>query len=131
MPISDLSLFGTLRARMHYHQARQDVLAQNVAHADTPGYRPVDMEPFEMQMAAGSSFPVTLARTQAAHISGGTGGDGFRSGRMGPFEIRPQGNAVNLEDQMMKVAQNQIDHQAATALYGRSLGLLNMAFGRR
>ena len=35
--------------------------------------------------------------------------------------MRPTGNAVNLEDEMMKVAANQMDYQAVTALYTRSL----------
>ena len=38
---------------------------------------------------------------------------------------------MNLEDEMMKVAANQMDYQAATALYTRSLGLLKTAIGRR
>jgi flagellar basal body rod protein FlgB len=40
-------------------------------------------------------------------------------------------NAVNLEDEMLKVAANQMDFQAATTLYTRSLGLLKTAIGKR
>ncbi len=45
--------------------------------------------------------------------------------------MRPAGNAVNLEDEMMKVAANQMDHQAAISLYSRSMGLLKTAIGKR
>ena len=45
--------------------------------------------------------------------------------------MRPAGNAVNLEDEMIKVAANQMDYQAATTLYTRSLGLLKTAIGKR
>ena len=45
--------------------------------------------------------------------------------------MRPTGNAVSLEDEMLKVAANQMDYQAATALYARSLGLLKTALGKR
>ena len=38
---------------------------------------------------------------------------------------------MNLEDEMMKVAANQMDYQAATSLYSRSLGLLKTALGKR
>jgi flagellar basal-body rod protein FlgB len=38
---------------------------------------------------------------------------------------------VNLEDEMIKVAANQMDYQAATTLYSRSLGLLKTAIGKR
>ncbi len=44
---------------------------------------------------------------------------------------RPAGNAVNLEDQMLKVSANQMDYAAATSLYSRSLGLLKTAIGKR
>ena len=46
------------------------------------------------------------------------------------YETRPSGNSVNLEDEMLKVAQNQMDYQAATGLYSKSLGLLKTAIGR-
>jgi len=45
--------------------------------------------------------------------------------------VRPGGNAVNLEDEMMKVAANQMDYQAATSLYSRSMGLFRVALGKR
>ena len=38
---------------------------------------------------------------------------------------------VSLEDEMMKVASNQMDYQAATTLYSRSLGLVKTALGKR
>ncbi len=47
------------------------------------------------------------------------------------YEVRPAGNAVNLEDEMLKVASNQMDYQAATALYSRSMGLFKTALGKR
>ena len=51
--------------------------------------------------------------------------------RSGKYEVRPAGNAVNLEDEMIKVAANQMDHQAAISLYSRSMGLLKTAIGKR
>ena len=38
MQIGGLSLFQALGDKMRWHQARQGVLAENVANADTPGY---------------------------------------------------------------------------------------------
>jgi flagellar basal-body rod protein FlgB len=46
------------------------------------------------------------------------------------YEVRPTGNAVNLEEEMMKVAGNQMDYQTASALYTRSLNLLKTALGK-
>jgi flagellar basal-body rod protein FlgB len=72
-----------------------------------------------------------MARTDAHHL-GGDGGapSGFQSDSSMNFEIRPGGNAVSLEDQMLKVAANQMDYQAATTLYARGLGLIKTALGK-
>jgi len=55
---------------------------------------------------------------------------GFTDFQLLELESRPGGNAVSLEEQMMKVAANQMDFQAATTLYRRSLGLIKTALGR-
>lgn len=137
MAITDISLLSALRTRMQWHQERQRLLSENVANADTPNFRPRDLVPPRFQPAAtatsnaGFSQRVTLARTDAAHLAPSAGGTNFGTGRKAGYEVRPTGNAVNLEDEMMKVAANQMDYQAATTLYSRSLGLLKTAIGKR
>ena len=128
------NLMQALKTRMHWHQSRQKLLAENVANADTPNYRARDLAPPEFGRSQ-SSLPagVTLVRTAAGHLGGSTasGTGPFQLDRKGTYEVRPAGNAVTLEDEMMKVANNQMDYQAATTLYTRSLGLLKTAIGRR
>ncbi len=51
--------------------------------------------------------------------------------QMNNFEVTPDGNGVVLEDEMMKVSTNQMDYQAATAVYKRSLRLIRTALGRQ
>jgi flagellar basal-body rod protein FlgB len=133
MPISNISIFSMLRSRMQWHQERQRVLAENVANADTPNFRPRDLTPPKLDAPApAATAGLGLLRTDAAHLSGSstTGAAQFQSDRAGGYEVRPTGNAVNLEDEMLKVAANQMDYQAATTLYGRSLGLIKTAVGR-
>jgi flagellar basal-body rod protein FlgB len=73
-----------------------------------------------------------LTRTESGHIGGLSGSASqFRTESKSNFEVRPTGNAVNLEDEMIKVAANQMDYQAATALYTRSLNLIKVALGKR
>ncbi|HEY0438447.1 MAG TPA: flagellar basal body rod protein FlgB [Xanthobacteraceae bacterium] len=132
MPISDTPILSMLRTRMQWHQERQKVLAQNVANADTPNYKARDLAAPDFQRALGRQAALTLARTDAAHIGGGGGGGSqFQVERGAANESRPTGNAVNLEDEMIKVAANQMDYQAAASLYSRSLGLLKTALGKR
>ena len=51
MGIVDIPIFSMLRSRMEWHQERQRVLAENVANADTPNYRPLDLAPPNFQQA--------------------------------------------------------------------------------
>ena len=132
MSIGDLSALSVLRTKMQWHQERQRLLAENVANADTPSFRPRDLTPvdFKETPATQAGGPVQLATTQPGHIAAIGAGSPFGS-RPGGFDIKPSGNAVSLEDEMMKVAANQMDFQAATSLYSRSMGLFRTALGRR
>lgn len=134
MPISDISIFAMLRTKMQWHQERQRVLSENVANAETPGFRPRDLVPpkFDDRMQTpGASL--ALARSDPSHVAGpGFGGVAqFDVERKSSNQVRPTGNAVSLEDEMLKVAANQMDYQAATTLYGKSLGLIKTALGKR
>ncbi|MCB1476169.1 MAG: flagellar basal body rod protein FlgB [Rhodobiaceae bacterium] len=132
MAFADLPILGALKERMHWQQARQTVLAQNVANADSPGYQARDIaEPDFSSLLASQTGP---ARTNTGHMtlaSVGSGTDSWRSSEVRSFETTPSGNSVDLEDEMMKVAQNQMDYQMATTLYSRGMGLLRTALGRR
>jgi flagellar basal-body rod protein FlgB len=132
MAISDIPGLSALRTSMQWHQQRQRVLAENVANADTPNYQSRDLvRPTAEGLAAGARPGLTMVRTSPAHIGFANGESDFAADRKGGIETRPSGNAVSLDEEMLKVAQNQMDYQAATSLYSRSLGLLKTAIGKR
>ena len=117
---------------MHWHQERQRVLAENVANADTPKFQPRDLAPPTIRPApAGRVRAGPGAHQSRASRRRRAAARAFQLDRDGGFEARPSGNAVSLEDEMLKVAANQMDYQAATALYTRGLGLLKTALGKR
>jgi flagellar basal-body rod protein FlgB len=132
MPISNIPIFSMLRSRMQWQQERQRVLAENVANADTPGFQPRDVAPPTFDRPAPIATGLTLQRTNVSHIGGvvHAGGPQLQGAHKIGQEIRPTGNAVSLEDEMMKVAANQMDYQAVAAIYGRSLSLIKTAMGR-
>lgn len=140
--IHDLPTFAALRERMRFLQTRQKLLAENVANADTPGYKPKDIRQLGVDPASRGSdqsrrmAPVMgqqaygMAMTNARHIA--PSGGGFASEARGAsYETRPSGNAVELESEMLKVSQNQIDFQTAANIYQRGLGTLKIALGRK
>jgi flagellar basal-body rod protein FlgB len=132
MPVSGLPILTMLRTRMQWHQERQRLLSENIANADTPNFRPNDLVPLKFDSRARiAGGNVALARTDPGHMGGLSGSDQFRLSNAGITETRPAGNAVSLEDEMMKVAENQMDYQAATTLYSKSLGLMKTALGKR
>lgn len=128
-----LNVFQAVARRMSWLGRRQAVLSQNIANADTPGYRPLDMKggPFAKLMAD-KLTAVRPAATHAAHMSG-PGGGGSRplktEDQRDTFEVKPSGNAVVLEEQLIKVADTQMNHQAMSNLYRKHLRLFQIAVG--
>jgi flagellar basal-body rod protein FlgB len=124
MAVGGIPLLESLKTRMQWHQARQKLLAENVANADTPKFQPHDL-----RAPSSRGAPDVVARTHAGHMTL-DGGKGFDPRDPKRFEKTPSGNGVNLEDEMMKVAQNQSDYQLAASLYSKSLSLMKIAIGR-
>jgi flagellar basal-body rod protein FlgB len=134
MSINDLPVLAALRTKMQWHQERQRVLSENVSNSDTPNFKPRDLVEPKFNTAgtsAGSMGSLAMMRTTTSHIAPpGGGGQTFdQNGRTG-FQTRPAGNAVNLEDEMLKVSANQMDYAAVTSLYSKSLHLLKTAIGK-
>ena len=134
MAISDMPMLSALRTKMQWHQERQRVLAENISNSDTPNFRPRDLvEPKfdKVGNVGGAMGTLPMMKAAGTSITASTGAASFgQNGKVG-YETRPAGNAVNLEDEMMKVSANQMDYAAATSLYTRSLGLLKTAIGKR
>ena len=134
MAFTQLPLLSALADKMRWHQTRQSLLAENVANAETPGYRGRDLAAFDFaeQLKANSTAGVVTVATDPNHMvaqsRGAEGAFGLDDART--FEITPEGNGVTLEDEMMKVTANQMDYQAITTLYTRSLKLIRTALGR-
>jgi flagellar basal-body rod protein FlgB len=129
MPISDIPILSMLRTRMQWHQERQRVLAENVANAETPDYRARDLAPLNFENAL-QSASLSLVRTNPGHMAL-TGGDSeFRENKDPHYEIRPRGTAVSHEDEMLKLAGNQMDYDAAASIYTHSLALIKTAVGK-
>lgn len=121
---------------MKWHQERQTVLAENIAHADTPSYkaRELSQPDFKAILARerdNGFSAASLRRTNGMHIQPKRlDPDIGVAAEVSNWEVTPSGNSVVLEQQMMKVAENQLDYQTVTSLYGKSIRLLKMAVGK-
>lgn len=107
-----LELTRMAQALAAHSGARLGLLAQNVAHADTPGYRAHDLPDFGEVYAAGRD----------------------NRGDVRPERLRaaadPNGNTVRLDDQMLRMAEVRQSHEMALAIYRSTSGVVRAALGR-
>ncbi|MEH6401960.1 MAG: flagellar basal body rod protein FlgB [Sneathiella sp.] len=132
MSLQDIPLFAALTERMKWLSSRQKVLSQNISNADTPGYAARDLKPqnFKDMVARPSEASAQLTSTNVKHIQAADKSE-FRTKTVKePYEITPTGNGVVLEEQMMHLADTQIQYQMTTSLYKKHLSMLKAALGR-
>jgi flagellar basal-body rod protein FlgB len=132
MDLAQIPLFAMLRGRLGYLSERQQVIAENVANSDTPGYAARDLKPFSfsVQMQA-QSTAMTPTTTNPAHMqpphARAVGGAEYKSVLARDSEVTLNGNGVVLEEQMLKLSDARMNYDAAVSFYQKSLGLLRMA----
>jgi flagellar basal-body rod protein FlgB len=121
-----------LETRMDWLQQRQQVLTQNIANADTPGYHAKEVAPLTFQQTMEKLQPVQMAATSPMHMQGVATSASKISTSINhhPVEIQQSGNTVNIEDETMKASQNVMDYQLATNLYKAETGMLMKAAGK-
>ncbi|MEH6477666.1 MAG: flagellar basal body rod protein FlgB [Sneathiella sp.] len=133
MSLKNIPLFSALTQRMKWLSARQGVLSQNVSNSDTPGYQAKDLKPqkFKDMVIRPAETKVHLTKTNKSHIENNDGTKEFRPKTdKNPYEVTPTGNGVVLEEQMLKLADTQIQYQMTTSLYKKQIGMLKTALGR-
>lgn len=121
-----LSMAGALSA---HAELRQRVIAENVANADTPGFRAKDVPDFSEIYRADDGFRMkTVAPGQ---IEGSTSlASASVSVRPGSQDLSPNGNSVSVETEMVAAADVRQEHDMALAIYRSSLGILRSSLGR-
>jgi flagellar basal-body rod protein FlgB len=128
--LANTPFFGMLRARLDQLSERQRLVAENIANASTPGYRPrdVDTAGFERLLAgaAGGRGGVTLVQTNPGHMTA-TGSAEVRIVTRDDSETTIDGNAVVLEEQMARAAETRMQFETSLALYQKGLELMRMA----
>jgi flagellar basal-body rod protein FlgB len=111
-------------SRMRWLDARQRVLAQNVANADTPGFRPSDLRPF------GQALGAALALTDARHLGPAGGADPRARIERRLADRSMDGNGVALDREAIRIADTETAHALAVGLHRRFMGLFRTALGR-
>ena len=133
MDLRNIPIFGAIQRRMEWLNQRQQLLAQNVANSDTPGFRPRDLKPVNFADQLAGAQKLKLAVTAPSHKSeAGADGGPFRADKQRTvYEESPDGNAVNVEEQMLKVAEASIDYETMTTLYRKHIDMVKTVLGTR
>ena len=135
MNLAEIPLFVMLRGRLGYLSQRQNVISQNVANADTARFVPDDLKPFSfdarVEMNRAAQGAPAMAATQAGHMAPRNERRGssaqWKPVRSPDSETTVNGNAVVLEEEMLKLSDARMQYDAAISFYQKSMNLLRMA----
>ncbi len=132
MDLHSIPLFKALTRHMTWLNQRQQVLAENIANASTPGYRPRDLQPPSFAALLGQRATTRLEVTHQGHIGPAGGGAPWaRKSADGAAQATPSGNSVVLETELMKIAQTRMNHDITAGLYRKHLDIFRMVLARR
>ncbi len=139
MDLNKIPVMDAIVKKMGWLNRKQRVIADNVANADTPGYAARELKPQDfaglLEQAPRSSANAgkpRMATTHAGHMTPGGGGvrGGERTEKSESHEASPTGNTVILEEQMIEMANTQMEYGKMVSLYRRHVGLLKASLGR-
>ncbi|MGE0023616.1 MAG: flagellar basal body rod protein FlgB [Hyphomicrobium sp.] len=98
-----VNFFSLASQQNRWLSVRQSVIAQNVANANTPGFKALDVEPFEAVLNATG---VEMRKTQPTHLSPtGAAGSDAETEENAKWQVVHSGNSVSLEEQMLKAGE--------------------------
>lgn len=133
MDFSKIKLFSMMKTKMAHLSERQDILAQNIANVDTPGYQPKDLKKLEFdRMVQIEAHRLQLRATSPSHQQPKEKTPEFRSEKQKhTYETSPMKNRVVVEEQMMKVAETKLQYDMTTNLYKKMSDMFKTAIGNR
>ncbi|MGE5538296.1 MAG: flagellar basal body rod protein FlgB [Gemmatimonas sp.] len=131
MDLSKIPFFDLINKRLTWLAQRQDLLAQNVANADTPGYKARDLkEPTFAELVRGAGNPGVPVATQRGHFGAQVRGAHWTAVDDTSGTPTMNGNTVDMENELIKVSKTGIDYQFAINLYRKQIGMIKTALGR-
>jgi flagellar basal-body rod protein FlgB len=122
-----LELFRTATAMARHAGARQALTARNIAHADTPGYRALEMPAFRDVYGQGPAHQVQMSRPGHMRVANSASAASMSETRSEPA---PNGNSVSIEEEMLNAVAIGREHNRALAIYRHTMTVLRTTLGR-
>ncbi len=133
MDVGQLKLFDMMKTRMDWLGQRQRIISQNVANADTPNYEAKDLRALDFEKVLQREnrkqlSAVGMQQTSSSHLNGTVNKGAFKQKmRDEVFEVSPTGNAVNLEEQMMRQSETAEAYKMTTTIYSKYTNMMKLA----
>lgn len=113
-----IQLFNLASRQAEWLSLRQEVIAGNIANANTPKFMAKDITPFNAIMAAGQ---FGMARTNSKHLAASDLNTDLdvevrEAPLNGEIGVQVSGNSVALADEMTKMGEIQRQHSLNTNL---------------
>lgn len=131
MAINFDSVFGIHEKALEVRSKRSELLANNIANADTPGYLAKDLD-FKAILEGASTEQLPMATSQSSHLQNnsmpieGIGGLMYRI----PTQPSIDGNTVDSQVENAEFAKNAVQFQATTTfLNGKIRSLISAIKG--
>jgi flagellar basal-body rod protein FlgB len=97
--VTAIYLFNVVSRHNQWLSVRQSTIASNIANANTPGYKSLDVEPFEKVL---ESTRLAMNATHAGHMTdGSTKAAAVDIRKSEPWETTHSGNSVSLEQELI------------------------------
>ncbi|MEY2169430.1 MULTISPECIES: flagellar basal body rod protein FlgB [unclassified Rhodanobacter] len=123
------NLFGIHTQALDLWQRRADVLANNLANADTPGYLARDID-FRKALAAaggGDGSSLALQAPSAGQIGSGPGTGAAALAYRVPTQPSMDGNTVDAQVEQADFAANSVHYQASLSFITAQIRMLRTA----
>jgi flagellar basal-body rod protein FlgB len=128
MDTAAIPLFALAKSRLNWIEQRQALLARNLANAATPGFEPRDLKDFASNLGRpGAAAP---RRTQPNHLPGPARTGQHPEITPRPHARSPDGNAVAIDEQLMKIADTETAQGTTTMIHRKYMGFFALALGR-
>lgn len=124
----NIELFRLSHAVATHASSRLSLISQNVAHADTPGYRGKDIGHFS-SLVRNSEPLADMRRSRAGHVANEPRENVVRVDESA--SVSPNGNSVSVEKELLKAAEVHQQHDRALAVYKSAMTILRTSIGRR
>jgi flagellar basal-body rod protein FlgB len=127
---TDLNVFKTAFAMAEHAGKRQALVAENMANADTPGFRPKDLEHFKNAFTTNPTAD-TMRATRSGHLGAMSGTDFKWETVVHTRGVDPNENGVSIEDEMLRAVDVRRQHDRALSIYKSALNILRTSLGRQ